>query len=319
MDTAEVVCFGEVLVDFTPAGLSGAGMRLFEQNAGGAPANVAAALAKLGRRAAFAGKVGRDMHGDFLRRALLQCGVDVANLAADPREPTSMAFVALSDEGERGFSFMRGADAKLPALSARALRGVKVFHFGSLSMTSIAARAATQKTVRLARKAGCVISFDPNYRAMLWPSERAAALCISSALGQTDILKVSEEEALLLTGIGDAEGAGKALLSRGPCCVCVTLGARGALLCRPGFCLHTPTYPGPVTDTTGAGDAFTAGFLRGLLARGLRPQNITEPLARELCAFAHAAATLCVAKRGGIPAMPGLEDVTALMRKENYP
>jgi len=312
----DIVCLGELLIDFTPAGLSPAGMRLFEQNAGGAPGNVAVAAARLGHTAASVGKVGGDMNGAFLRQSLEGAGVDTRWLRTDSQSSTSMAFVVLSEGGERDFSFVRDADTKLAAeeIDAGLLSSAKIFHFGSLSMTHEPAHAATLTALRLAREQGCIISYDPNYRALLWPDERTAVERMASVLDRVDILKVSEEELLLLTGESDIEAGGRILLSRGPSCVAVTQGAGGATVCLPSGCVHTKTYPGPVVDTTGAGDAFMGGFLSQLLEYGISPSEMTLEKAETVSRFAHAVATLCVSKRGGIPAMPDRAEVDNLLK-----
>lgn len=143
MSTYSVAALGELLIDFTDAGRSAAGQRIFEQNPGGAPANVLVALQRLGHRTAFLGKVGADMHGGFLRRTLEDEGVDTAGLVSDPNVFTTLAFVALEDS-ERHFSFARkhGADTCLePGELARdVIAGARVFHVGSLSPTNEPAR-----------------------------------------------------------------------------------------------------------------------------------------------------------------------------------
>ncbi|MDR3303933.1 MAG: PfkB family carbohydrate kinase, partial [Treponema sp.] len=153
----DVVALGELLIDFTPAGLTPAGMRLFEQNPGGATANVAVALAKLGAHCAFVGKVGADMHGDFLRAVLNERGIDTSGLISDSGVFTTLAFVSLSEKGERGFSFARkpGADTCLKPEELRpdVLEQCKIFHFGSLSLTDEPSRAATLAALNTAKKA----------------------------------------------------------------------------------------------------------------------------------------------------------------------
>ena len=174
----DVTALGELLIDFTDSGLSPAGMQLFERNPGGAPANVLAALARFGHQTAFLGKVGADMHGDFLRDTLMTAGIDVRGLISDPEVFTTLAFVALDPGGERSFSFARkpGADTCLrqEELDCQRLRDTRVLHIGSLSMTREPVRSATVAAVHMARDAGAVISYDPNYRASLWPSQEAA-------------------------------------------------------------------------------------------------------------------------------------------------
>lgn len=315
MKRFDVVCLGELLVDFTPYGLSPSGMRLFEQNPGGAPGNVAAALAKLGHSVAFIGKLGDDMNGRFLRQSLIETGVDVSALLTDTYAHTSMAFVSLSPDGERDFTFIRDADTKLHAdeIKREMIENSKVFHFGALSMTDAPAYSATLRALELAREAGCIISYDPNYRALLWPDKDEAVMRMRSVLSQVNILKVSEEEAALLTGKVSIEDGGRELLSQGPSCVAVTQGANGVTVFLPSGNVHTPTFPGNVVDTTGAGDAFTGGFLSQCLTLGLHPHNMTLEDARTISLFANAVATCCVARRGGIPAMPERNNVINLL------
>jgi len=290
-------------------------MLLFEQNAGGAPANVAAALAKLGRSVAFIGKSGCDMNGVFLRRSLEEAGVDTRGLLSCSDVNTSMAFVTLSPEGERDFSFIRDADTKIQIdeVNRDMILQSRVFHFGSLSMTHDPARQTTLQALCWAREAGCIVSYDPNYRALLWPDPATAAKIMSSVVPQVDILKVSEDELVLMTGHNDLETGGKELLRRGPVCVAVTQGSNGATVFLPSGFVQTPTYPGQVIDTTGAGDAFMGGFLSQCLTRGIHPRDMSIDEAREISMFAHAVATCCVAARGGIPAMPSLETVQKLL------
>ena len=205
----DIAALGELLIDFTDRGLSDAGMRLFEQNPGGAPANMLAAAARLGERTAFIGKVGDDMHGRFLRDTLTAAGIDVTGLVLSPDVFTTLAFVALDDRGERHFSFARkpGADTCLRSdeLPAPLLSSARVLHVGSLSLTDEPARSATFAAVEAAKRAGAVISYDPNYRAALWPDEAAAAAQMRSMVPYADVMKLSDEETLLLTGAAEPE------------------------------------------------------------------------------------------------------------------
>ena len=175
----DIAALGELLIDFTDSGVSPGGMRLFERNPGGAPANVLTAAARFGQRTAFLGKVGDDMHGQFLRQMLLDAGIDVSGLVLAEDVFTTLAFVVLNDRGERSFSFARkpGADTCLrpEELNAAVLDSTRVLHVGSLSLTDEPARSATFTAVERAKAAGAVISYDPNYRAALWPDEAAAS------------------------------------------------------------------------------------------------------------------------------------------------
>jgi len=315
----DVITLGELLVDFTPAGLSPAGMPLAEQNPGGAVANMICALAGFGRQTGFIGKVGTDMHGKFLRQILEGKGVDTRGLISDPSVYTTLAFVSLSATGERDFSFARkpGADTCLREadLDTRQLKSCRVFHFGSLSLTDEPCRSAHLAAVRTAKNAGAIISYDPNYRAPLWPSEEAAIAQMRSVLDLVDVIKISDEETALLTGKENHEQAAQLLLERGIGCVVVTLGSNGAYAAtRHGTAQLAPPDV-PVVDTTGAGDAFWGGFIHKLLEAGRQPAELQKADLEDFVCFANCVASLCVEKRGGIPAMPSLPQVAEFMAK----
>ena len=313
----DIVALGELLIDFTDRGLSDAGMRLFEQNPGGAPANMLAAAARLGERTAFIGKVGDDMHGRFLRDTLTAAGIDVTGLVLSPDVFTTLAFVALDDRGERHFSFARkpGADTCLrpDELPAPLLSSARVLHVGSLSLTDEPARSATFAAVEAAKRAGAVISYDPNYRAALWPDEAAAAQ-MRSMVPYADVMKLSDEETLLLTGAAEPEEAAHRLLAQGVSCVAVTLGERGALVAVAGGMQTVPAFASDPVDTTGAGDGFWGGFLHRMLTLDKRPAALTVADAADCARWGNTTAALCITRRGGIPAMPALGDVQALLR-----
>lgn len=224
----DIVALGESLIDFTPSGENSQGMALFARNPGGAPANVLAMAAKLGGKTAFIGKVGDDAFGAFLKKTMEDAGVDVRGLRMTREYPTTLAFVQLTPEGDRSFTFYRkpGADVMLaPAEVDRALlRDCRIFHFGSVSLTDEPCRTATLEAAREAKAAGAMISYDPNYRPFLWDSAERAREALLAALPLADIVKVSEEEMELLTGEVQLEAGADALASRGAALVLVTLG-----------------------------------------------------------------------------------------------
>lgn len=312
-----VTALGELLVDFTDAGTSAAGQRLFERNAGGAPANVLVALARMGHQVAFVGKVGRDMHGEFLHDALASAGVDVRGLVTDPDHFTTLAFVALDDAGDRSFSFARkpGADTCLTPdeLPLDVIADSRVFHVGSLSLTDEPARSATLAALDAAQAAGCVLSYDPNYREPLWPGEATARARMRSVLARMDLVKVSDAECALLTDEADPRGAAEKIVSGGASVCVVTLGARGAYVRTRDGGATVPAFATQVTDTTGAGDAFWGGFLSAFCESGKTPGEVTLADARAFARVGNAVAALCVRGRGGIPSMPAREDVEALL------
>jgi fructokinase len=317
----DLVSMGELLVDFTESGYSQNGNRLFEQNPGGAVANVVCAAARLGLKTAFLGKVGNDSHGRFLAETLAREGVDTSGLVFTDEAFTTLAFVSLLKNGEREFSFARkpGADTCIRAseLRTEVLTSCKVFHIGSLSMTDEPAREATLTAVRIAKKAGARISYDPNYRAPLWESEDEARKYMRSLLPYVDVVKLSEVEAELLTGHTEPEKALDFLLENGAAIAVVTLGEKGAMFGIERIRTLIPALtPEQVVDTTGAGDAFWGAFLY----RIIRESPLAEQKARQLTEyvrFANAAAMLCLGKRGGIPSMPTLHQINEVLARAN--
>ena len=299
----DLCALGELLVDFTPAGVSEAGMQLFERNPGGAPANVAAAGARLGLRTAFLGKVGGDGHGRFLRSALQREGVELRGLVTDPSVGSTLAFVELDETGERSFSFVRSGcgDTMLrpEELDEELIRSSRVLHLGTLSLTDEPSRSALHRAVKIAGEAGVPISCDLNWRPPLWPDRSAFVRASEELLEHVSLLKATDEEAALITGENDYRRAAAVLKERfGIETVAITLGEKGAYS-EGEAC---PAFPAQVADTTGAGDCFWAALLYDRLrgaGRGLP--------------FACAAASLCVGRRGAIPAMPTLEEVLGLL------
>lgn len=313
----DLTALGELLIDFTENGISESGMRLFEQNPGGAVGNVLAAAARLGDNTAFVGKVGNDMHGLFLKKTMTDIGIDTTGMVLAEDAFTTLAFVALSPTGERTFSFARkpGADMQLcvDEVDDAIIKNTKILHIGSLSLTNEPVRGATYHSVALAKKAGAVISYDPNYRSSLWPDEITAKAQMRAMLPRINVMKLSDEETELLTDIADPGAAALRLNDMGISCVAVTLGSNGALVCVNKETAVVPGYAVPVMDTTGAGDAFWGAFLHMLLQSGKAPIEMTLEEAASFARWGNAAAALCIQKRGAIPAMPTSTEVWAFL------
>lgn len=311
----DVTALGELLIDFTPCGISESGQCLFEQNPGGAPANVLTALSKCGKKTAFIGKVGADMHGLFLKRILEDNQICTDGLIEDRDVFTTLAFVSLSESGERSFSFARkpGADTCLTMEELREdmIKNSRIFHVGSLSLTAEPARSATFKALEMAKENGCIISYDPNYRAPLWDSMELAVEGMRSILPYVNVMKLSDEETKLLTGEVEPEKAAEILLEKGILIVAVTMGSEGAIVCTKEGSIKVPGYAAKMVDTTGAGDSFWGGFLNCLLESGKRLAEISLEDAAAFADFGNAVASLCVEKRGAIPAMPTMEQIMA--------
>ena len=317
MKMFDITAFGELLIDYTQIGLSPSGMDLFEQNPGGAPANVLACASRLGQSTAFIGKIGTDMQGAFLRKTLQDASINTDGLISDESFFTTLAFVSLNAGGERSFSFARkpGADTQIcrDDIKLSIINNSRIFHFGSLSLTDSPACETTLFALEEAKKAKCLISYDPNYRPLLWKSEAQAKEQMRSVLPFVDMIKLSDEETELLTGYAEPQAAAKQLIDSGIQLAAVTMGKNGALVATKNGCETVPGLDVPVIDTTGAGDAFWGAFLFffGKLGKEIGELDFLE--IRKMVRFANAAVAICVTKRGAIPAMPSLSEAMALL------
>ena len=307
----DILTIGEILIDLTQTGRDEKGIPQFAANPGGAPANLAVAAAKLGAQTAFIGKVGDDAFGRYLNEVLRENGVDASGVAVDETYPTTMAVVSVDARGERDFSFYRSANADV-MLSAddipdAALRQAKVVHFGSVSLTADPSRAATLDAVRRAKGMGKTITYDPNYRANLWPDADTAVARMKAPLGLVDILKVSDEELPLLTGTADCAAGTAALAEQGVKLIFVTLGPDGVFYRLGEKTGHVPGVRCTVGDTNGAGDTFFGAALSKLCKEDLAA--LTPETLEPILAFANKAASITTSRRGAIPAMPTLAEV----------
>ena len=248
-------------------------------------------------------------------------GIDTRGLRFTDQARTTLAFVSLDAHGERSFSFYRkpGADTTLSyrEVDRVMLRHTKVFHFGSLSLTDQPSRQATFKAVQSARRSGCLVSYDPNLRPMLWRSESEALKRIRQGLRFPHILKISEEELLFLTGESElVPGSAKLFQEYQIPIILVTLGSKGCFYRFGNLTGWQPAFTDLKTiDTTGAGDAFLGGFLFALLLRyGVNDlRQFNQSLLENSITFANATAALCTTGRGAIPAMPNLQAVQDLI------
>lgn len=315
----DIVTVGEVLCDFTPAGKSPKGMDLFECNPGGAPANVLAAINKFGGRTAFIGKVGKDAFGSFLCDTLKNLDINVDSLCFDDEIPTTLAFVTLDEKGDRSFSFYRkpGADLRLrfDEIDKTKLENTKIFHFGSVSLTDDPSFSATIKSAEYAKEKGAVISYDPNYRPLLWKDESTAIERMRLGLKLADIVKVSDEELYLLTGTADLDKGADIILSYGVSLVFVSLGAKGSYYRNSNASGFMNTYDVKTVDTTGAGDAFLGAILHCVKDKTITEiKALTKNELDEILDFANAAGALTTTATGAAPAIPSLEEI-ALCQK----
>lgn len=311
----DLTAIGEILIDLTQTGVSPEGICSFAANPGGAPANVAVAAARLGASTAFIGTVGRDNFGAILRSTLAHDRVDCSGLLDCPAA-TTLAVVSVDGQGERSFSFLRGADCALEPgqVDTAKIENSKFLHFGSVSLTAEPARSATLFAVQHAREQGVPVSYDPNYRAALWPSQEEAVYWMTQPLPMVDVLKLSDEELPLLTGTEDPEQGSRILEEMGISLIFITMGQQGAFLRWQGQTAHVPGVPVTVADTNGAGDTFLGAVLRCLTARKSAPlEELTLEELLPITRFANHAAALTCSRSGAIPAMPTLDELAHLI------
>ena len=314
MKAFSVCALGESLIDFTPCGKSSKGMPVYECNPGGAVANVLAAVNKLGGKGAFIGKVGDDTFGRFLTDNMKAAGINLKGLCIDREIPTTLAFVSLNSSGDRSFSFYRkpGADIMLSVddIDRSILSECDIFHFGSVSLTDDPARTATLESAKEAKRNGAVISYDPNYRPLLWKSTEEACKIMKEGAYLADIIKVSDEELQLITGSDSLEEGADLLMETGASIVFVSMGQRGSFVKNETASVRLNTYDVKTVDTTGAGDAFLGSVLSKLHGMSCEKlSSLSEPELWDILDYGNAAGALTTAKTGAAPAIPTDEEI----------
>lgn len=267
METKSILCIGELLIDFFCTDINSNLMngQTFEKRAGGAPANVSATIAKLGGRAIFSGKVGADPFGMFLKSILDNQGVDTTHLKLDTEVPTTLAFVSLTEDGERDFVFNRGADQNMTGadLDQSVIEESSILHFGSATaLLSDPFQSMYLDTIKEASKNGKFISFDPNYRHDLWSNRKDEFVDLANrCISFSDFVKVSDEELELITGTNDLVEGSQILHRLGAKVVSITLGKDGTFISNGEESGIIESIPIKAVDTTGAGDAFVGSML----------------------------------------------------------
>nr|KYP58438.1 Fructokinase-2 [Cajanus cajan] len=308
-----------MLIDFVPtvSGVSLAEAPGFLKAPGGAPANVAIAVARLGGKAAFVGKLGDDEFGHMLAGILKENGVRGDGITFDEGARTALAFVTLRADGEREFMFYRNPSADMllrpEELNLELIRSAKVFHYGSISLIVEPCRSAHLKAMEVAKEAGCLLSYDPNLRLPLWPSAEEARKQILSIWEKADLIKVSDVELEFLTGSDKIDDdSALSLWHPNLKLLLVTLGEHGSRYYTKNFHGSVDAFHVNTVDTTGAGDSFVGA----LLSKIVDDQAILEdePRLREVLKFANACGAITTTKKGAIPALPKEEDALKLIK-----
>ncbi|MYD11940.1 MAG: hypothetical protein F4X02_18075 [Chloroflexi bacterium] len=305
-----VLSFGELLIDFVAleTGVTVGDASGFVKAPGGAPANVAAAVARLGYSSAFMGQVGDDPFGRHLAAVLAAENVDVEGLMFSQSARTALAFVSNTADGDRSFMFYRHPsadmlmtpeDVKLSVIDACA-----AFHYGSITLIHEPAASALRKALDHAVAADKFISYDPNLRLPLWESATAGKAGMLSGLDYANLLKISDEELVFLTGGDDVAPLWRERMEL----ICVTRGPAGAVAhLKDGTTVERGGYPVKAADTTGAGDAFAAAMLVGILEN----RDNWRAKLPEILDFANAVGAMTCLQKGAIPSLPTMEEARA--------
>lgn len=307
-----VVCFGELLIDFVSleSGVSVGDAPGFVKAPGGAPANVAVAVARLGYPSAFLGQVGDDPFGHYLASILQADNVDITGLRFSMEARTALAFVSLGKDGERSFVFYRHPSADMlmrpEDVDLNVINGRRIFHFGSITLINEPSRSATLMAAQHARANGLLISYDPNLRMALWPDADTARQGMLTGLNYAHIVKVSDEELVFLTDGNDVTPLWRDEMQ----IIIVTHGAEGSSVYTRKERHDVAGFKINAVDTTGAGDGFVAGVLVGILEHEYDYVTRMADIAR----FANAVGALATTEKGGIPGLPKRAAVDMFLR-----
>lgn len=321
-----VICLGELLIDFCAgeADVTLAEARTFVKAPGGAPANVAVGVVRLGLSAGFIGAVGDEPFGHFLEGVLAGGGVDTSHLAKIHGVRTTLAFVAARSDGRKDITFYRnpGADMCLGEghVESAYVASAEALHFGSISRIDASPRAATDKARRLAAEAGALISYDPNWRPTLWSDHDEARRRIFEGFEHTTVAKVSDEEWQFVFGTGDFDTGARTLLDAGVQLVVRSEGRRGATFATASAGGHLDAFGVEVADTLGAGDGFMACLIVELLAHwrhGVAPKRLDAGELTRIVRRANAVGALTATKVGAMPALPTAGEVDAFLAERS--
>lgn len=309
----DVYCIGEMVIDFIP----GSEPASYIRKAGGAPANVAIAVAKNGLKAAMACKVGEDDFGRFLMKTLEEYNVEAATPELCREAITTMAFVTLLEGGERLFTFARkpGADMLLKEeeIKEEDIADSVIVHAGSCSLSAHPEAEATVRAMRLAHEKGKLVSFDVNYRNVMWNDDVDACVkAVMDVLPLVDLLKISEEEVDMMGGVDRIP----ALMKENNIAVVIeTLGSDGAQAFFKDGVVRVHGRKAKAVDATGAGDAFWGAFLASLRLQGVEKcGDLTEDILRKAMDYGNVSGCICVQSKGAIASIPTREQIEEYLR-----
>lgn len=316
---SKAFCIGETLIDFIPVqkDVPLKEVTSFERVAGGAPMNVAIAIAKYGGNAVMLTKIAEDSFGAYIMDVLNENNVDTSYIVSSKEGETGLAFVSVDYDGERSFTFYRkrAADLLLAAeeIQEEWFQEGDLLHFCSVDLIPSPMKEAHRRAIDMIRTKNGIISFDPNVRLPLWDNEESCRCTIQEFLPYADIIKVSDEELTFITNIEDEQEAIQSLFVGNVQVVLYTLGKDGAILyLKNGESYRGDGFNVTVADTTGAGDAFIGGFLSVLLELEITTHNLVSKIRdnhEQLLTFANASGALTASVKGAIQSAPAKNHV----------
>lgn len=314
----KVFCIGESLIDLIPAFNDKCG---YLAKAGGAPANVAACVAKLGGNGYFLGKISTDNFGDFLLEKMIDAGVNTEYVVRDGRYKTALAVVTLNKDGDRSFSFYRDNTADLMLNEKEISGGIfekeDILHFCSVSLVESDAKNAHTKAIKEAIKKGAKISFDINIRLDLYRNAETCRKTVLEYLTYADIVKMSEDELVFLTEESDAKIAIEKIwnATNRAKILFVTRGAKGSSVYdRSGASISEKAGKTNAVDTTGAGDCFIGTMLYLIAENGFHEDAGSY---EKYLRFASSACDIICSRKGAIESMPDYYEVEEYDKTKN--
>lgn len=309
-----LVCIGEALIDFIPSKTNCdlKDVPVFERVCGGAPANAAAAFARLGGSSRLITQLGYDAFGDHIEEMLRSVGVDTGCILRTKAANTALAFVSLKSDGNRDFSFYRKPSADMlldaDAIKAEWFRNCGALHFCSVDLIDAPIKAAHVRAIEYARENGALISFDPNIRLPLWENADECRNTVRDFLPYADIVKISDEELEFITGTADIEKAAWELFGGGAKIILYSMGSEGAMVLTPEYSVQVPNHPVKAVDTTGAGDGIIGAFLYMLLSTDTDIED--KEKMHQCLEFANLYANYSVCKNGAIASYANMDEIT---------
>lgn len=318
----KLVAIGEALIDFIPTekGCSLEEVETFHPVTGGAPANVCGAYTKLGGISEMITQLGNDAFGDKIEKDLKRFGIQTEHIIRTDEANTCLAFVSLMKDGNREFSFYRKPSADMllqkQDIDEKWFEDSFALHFCSVSLGEYPMKYAHKTAIEYAKKAGAIISFDPNIRLPLWNDHEALKNTVLEFLPYADILKISDEELEFITGCQTIEQAKDILFQGNVKVVIFTKGAKGAEVYTKYMKAVSEGKKVKALDTTGAGDAFIGSFLYQLSADGMTSKalsDLSEQKAIEYMNFSNAYCAYSVQGKGAIASYATMDDMKKMI------